>query len=249
MNHVEEEQGRERGNNGVPMSAATDMNIDRRDCYEKIGITPTPEIDAGGALNGGSNPSELPRVRSIAHITEPENIDAADEERNATLYTPPESISELLFHAATGRDSCDMYDTIIDSGCIRTMWKNQDVFDQADNKRECDIEVRVGDGHPIRAKMVGDITLFGQDGKNVTTPNCFWVPDLKLNLITVPHLDQEGFITVFENSTGRISQEGQLVLSATLQDGLYRLPMPSSHSAHVAVGAHLLHNRLGHLAN
>lgn len=78
------------------------------------------------------------------------------------------------------------------------------------------------------------------------------VPDLKLNLISVPHLDREGFVSIFENGTGCISQDGRVALCADLVSGLYRRFIVSTCThqfAHSVSDAHILHNRLGHFAN
>ena len=58
-------------------------------------------------------------------------------------------------------------------------------------------------------------------GDNNIVGNCLLVPKLQYGLISVPQLDQSGFVTIFENEKCIIHNNNQIVLEATLRDNLY----------------------------
>lgn len=161
-----------------------------------------------------------------------------------------ESISERLFNVTLSDSLGTETDAILDSGCTRTMWRDRKMFAACQNYRDCHVNVKVGDGHTIAAIGMGDIVLHTDSGVDVTIPNCLLVPDLKLNLISVSHLDNEGFTTTFRNGVAHITYDGDTVLVGHRRENLYhvQLSAPDNECAHAALTNDTLHMRLGHFA-
>jgi transposase InsO family protein len=218
------------------------------DCYVKIGKHPSPEIDSGAVSKRGAT-SLAPPVRPPREPLESKNSIIADMIGGTASFIS-ESISEQLFNATISDIPSNGSDTILDSGCTRTMWRDKRMFASSTNYKECDISVKVGDGHIIKAKGIGNVTIRTGGNTAVTIPSCLWVPDLKLNLISVSHLDTEGFSTKFENGMSRIYLDGKIILKAKKKDNLYHLDIPSvSHErANSALTADIIHRRMGHFA-
>jgi hypothetical protein len=154
-------------------------------------------------------------------------------------------ISEKLFKAMDKR-----HEAIADSGCTRVMFKDQRMFDFSSNYKECRIGVRVGDGREIFANGIGDVTISTENGSIVTLPQCLYVPDLSASLLSIPHLDKEGFSTNFEKKKVTIVRNNVVLLEGQLQNGLYELPLSPVgwEVANVAMTQETMHRRLGHFA-
>lgn len=218
------------------------------DCYEQIRTPRSSGIDPGAACEGSiSNTSLAPCVRRFPIPSEIKDSDAAD--MAADHICTSESISEQLYNTTIASSDTSTWDTIIDSGCTKTMWADANMFSESTNYRPCEIDVKVGDGFAITAQGMGDVKLTTPDGSMVHIPNCLWVPGLKLNLISVAHLDSEGFTTHFEDGMAEISKEGKVILSGEKRNNLYRISLSTdSESVNHTVACDLLHRRLGHLA-
>jgi hypothetical protein len=123
------------------------------------------------------------------------------------------------------------------------------MFEESRNRRPYRVEVRVGDGFAIEAKGVGDVSVKGLDNSIVTIPKCLWVPDLKLNLVSVSHLDGEGFETTFGDGIASISKDQAVVLQGYQRQNLYHLQaLPIGNELALLIGSDILHQRLGHFA-
>jgi hypothetical protein len=230
----------------APVTGSTMKMKNAVDVYGKIGSSPSPGIDTGVAYKGGAT-SLTPCVRSHYPSSEVEQTDVADEV-DIIIHDTSESISEQLFNAVLNGSDSDVLDTILDSGCTRTMWKDRAMFETSPNYRECRIDVRVGDGFIIQGKGMGNVTLFSKSGLPVIIPDCLWVPELKLNLVSVSHLDSEGFTTTFQGGTAAIARDGLEVLSGTRRSNLYHLDMNAPISVEAHVTSDVIHKRLGHFA-
>lgn len=208
-------------------------------------------MDLGAAYEGGDlrDTSLEPPVRSPRTVNEIKDMNAADR-HGSTMSSISESISEQLYHATISNTSISSTATILDSGCTRTMWRDIEMFDTSPNYQSCHIGVRVGDGHTIMQK--GWETCPSASAKDglVVIPGCLWVPDLKLNLVSVSHLDSEGFSTRFDQGASTISFGGEVVLTGEKKNNLYYLDFcrPTCQSAQSVVTPEILHKRLGHFA-
>jgi hypothetical protein len=206
-NWTEEGEYNDRSSNhGGTVSSVNGSNMkmnSANDMCEKIGLPPSPGTDPGVTFEGG--PTSLPRppVCPLHSLKESEKSDATNDV-GIDICDHSESISEQLFNATVKSSACADLDTILDSGCTRTMWKDRHVFDISANFQPCAIDVRVGDGFAIQGKGMGDVTLRSESGGTITIPDCLWVPELKLNLVSVSHLDAQGLTTIFEDGSTTI---------------------------------------------
>jgi transposase InsO family protein len=244
-------RGSRRGSDVSDVGASTTKMNKSSDCYTQIGKHPSPGMDPGAAYEGGDlcDASLEPPVRSPRPEDKIEDTNAADRD-GVTMSSFSESIFEQLYHATISNTSISTTATILDSGCTRTMWRDIEMFESSPNYRSCHIGVKVGDGHTIYAKGMGDVSFRIEGGQTVVVPGCLWVPDLKLNLVSVSHLDGEGFSTKFDQGQSVISFQGQAVLNGERRSNLYYLDVcpPTCQSAHSVVTPEVLHRRMGHFA-
>lgn len=75
------------------------------------------------------------------------------------MFSVSESIYEHLFNVMVMDPVENRKNPILDSGCTRTMWRDQDMFEADSNYRTCNVSMKVGDGHVITAIGMGDVTL------------------------------------------------------------------------------------------
>jgi hypothetical protein len=123
-NHVAEKGSRsesEGDDDDVSGRYGSDIKMNSAyECYVKIGTPPSPGIDTGAVSKGGRIVSLTPPVRPSHQDDEVKEMDIADE--NAEHVFNSESISERLYNATLVDEKIDSTNTILDSGCTRTMW-------------------------------------------------------------------------------------------------------------------------------
>lgn len=246
---------KERANVVEVESGSEDDNTMSMDynCYDQIGKHPSPGIDPGEAYEGGdsTDPSLTPLVCPLASSAEIQDKDITDGVTNH--ISSSESISECLYHAALVSSNTTSCNTIIDSGCTRTMWANPGMFSPSPNYRTCAIEVHVGDDFTITAQGRGDVTNATPEARkgHLSSSRIVFVPGLKLNLVSVSHLASEGFSTTFDKLSATIANQGGTTLRGERRNNLYHIVdvAPLQESAQAAVTCDLLHHRLGHAAS
>lgn len=150
------------------------------------------------------------------------------------LYNPGQDaafLSTRAYHTAISVKS-----TYLDSGCSHTMFGDKEFFETSPNYRPMRIPVVVGDGNTIYSEGMGDVYITervnGRKG-NIRLHNCYYVPGLNSNLVSVSHMDNIGYSVMFGSGKVFISVEGRPVLSGTLNKDtrLYDLDLAAEKNA------------------
>ena len=91
------------------------------------------------------------------------------------------------------------------------------------NKGE--IVLRVGNGAKVAALAVGTYCLALPTGKSISLNNCYFVPVLIRNIISIPMLDKDGFDIIIKNNSCFIYNNNVLYGIGILRNGLYILDL------------------------
>lgn len=120
-------------------------------------------------------------------------------------------------------------------------------------------EVTIADNSKVRVSCAGDVRMnmdTGNGGSVATLKNVECVPNLCTNLISVSAMAKKGHQIIFEKDFCKIfNKNNELVASASLVDGLYRMncaiiwPAPTEMAMISKANQNLWHRRLGHICD
>ena len=88
-----------------------------------------------------------------------------------------------------------------------------------------EVDLRVGNGAKVAALEIGDHHLTLPSGLVFHLNNCYYVPPMSRNIISVSCLDLDGFTFIIKNNVIKIHQEDILYANALLSNGLYVLDL------------------------
>ena len=86
-----------------------------------------------------------------------------------------------------------------------------------------EVHLRVSNGAKVAALAVGTHELILPSGLLLMLNNCFFIPVLSRNIISVSCLDNEGFSFIIKNNKCSIYNKDIFYANADLHDGLYVL--------------------------
>jgi hypothetical protein len=89
-----------------------------------------------------------------------------------------------------------------------------------------EVDLRVGNGARVAALAVGSFHLQLPSGLVLELDNCYHVPAISRNIISVSCLDKIGFDISIKNKCCSISRNGIVYCEAFIFDGLYVLDLP-----------------------
>ena len=122
-----------------------------------------------------------------------------------------------------------------------------------------EVDLRVGNGAKVAALAVGSYELTFPSGLLLVLDNCYYVPTICRNIISVSCLDNDGFSFIIKNNNCSIFHKDMFYANAYLQDGLYVINLQNSNNSHVynittkkfksndLNSTYLWHCRLGHI--
>lgn len=111
--------------------------------------------------------------------------------------------------------------------------------------------VRMGNNDLSKVVGKGDVNLTTMDGSTLILKDVRHVPDMRLNLISVERLDEEGFCTTFRNGMCKISRGSLVVAKGLKMSKLYVVRENHSEGVNYAGeenSTELWHRRLGHIS-
>ena len=82
------------------------------------------------------------------------------------------------------------------------------------------LSLRTGDGSLVLAEPVGDVHLYFNEFRFILLKNCFYVPNLKRNLISVACLIKDSYSVSF-NKTIVIRKNNSFIYSGCMDSNLY----------------------------
>ena len=86
-----------------------------------------------------------------------------------------------------------------------------------------DIDLRVANGARVAAVSIGTYVISLPSGLELYLNNCYYVPTLSKNIISISVLDSEGFCFNIKNQTITFSYDDILYDQANLISGIYIL--------------------------
>ena len=159
-----------------------------------------------------------------------------------------------LFNVVFSSGNFSSKDWYIDSGASCHFTTNED---WVKNKGQSDLsEITVANNEKLTIKCVGDVelkTLVDSQHVDITVKNVMCIPGLTTNLLSVSQMIKNGNAVKFENKRCEIyNPKNELIATADLQDGIYKLNIPEELSVLAAPAVALAigrtwHRRLGHI--
>ncbi|KAL0427499.1 UNVERIFIED_CONTAM: hypothetical protein Slati_2924700 [Sesamum latifolium] len=115
--------------------------------------------------------------------------------------------------------------------------------------------LRLGDGKAVAAEAVGSLRLVVSNHIRIDLKDCYFVPSIVKNIISIPMLDSEGFKFLINKSYFYLVFDDVYHLLGTLVNGLYilqqsNLIMTAQHKCKVDnhENVQIWHTRLGHIS-
>ena len=112
---------------------------------------------------------------------------------------------------------------VLDTACGSHICNNVQGLTDSRKVRPGEINLRVGNGAKVAAERVGTYKLDLPSGFSLQLNNCYFVPSIVRNIISVPMLDVEGFSFRFANRNCYIMHDDMTFGIAPLLNGLYIL--------------------------
>ncbi|PHT39250.1 hypothetical protein CQW23_22823 [Capsicum baccatum] len=140
----------------------------------------------------------------------------------------------------------------MDSGATRHVCANKELF-LLFAPTQVEEMIYMANSATAKVEGVGKVSLKMTSGKVLTLNSVLYVPELRRNLISVSHLDKNGFKYVTVSGKIVISKGEVYVGKGYLTEGLYKMNVmnveinKNSNSAYLLEFYNLWHERLGHV--
>ncbi|KAK9018707.1 hypothetical protein V6N11_033754 [Hibiscus sabdariffa] len=112
---------------------------------------------------------------------------------------------------------------VLDTGCGSHICTSVQGLHTRRTLAKGDVDLRVGNGARVAALAVGTYVLPLPSGLNLNLENCYFVPSLTKNMISVSCLDKIGFGIIIKNNSCSFFYNNLFYGSAQLINGLYIL--------------------------
>ncbi|KAK8715427.1 hypothetical protein V6N13_042761 [Hibiscus sabdariffa] len=110
---------------------------------------------------------------------------------------------------------------VLDTGCGSHICTSVQGLHTRRNLAKGDVDLRVGNGARVVALAVGTYVLSLPSGLNLNLENCYSVPSLTKNIVSVSCLDKIGFEIIIKNNSCSFFYNNLFYGSAQLINGLY----------------------------
>ncbi|KAK4404363.1 hypothetical protein Sango_0804900 [Sesamum angolense] len=142
-----------------------------------------------------------------------------------------------------------------DTGCGAHICNNLKVLQRSRKLSKDEVVLRLGDGKAIAAEAVGIINLVISDRVRLELKDCYFVPSMIKNIISIPLLDNAGFEFLINKNCFYLMKDGSSHLLGKLNNGLYILQRSdwimaaqNKHKLDNLENAQIWHARLGHIS-
>ncbi|KAG5886331.1 hypothetical protein JTB14_034794 [Gonioctena quinquepunctata] len=191
----------------------------------KYVIADSSSYTRSGSKGTGKGPRCYKCNRYAGHIAK--NCDENSSKKQ--VFVQKSGKSEFtMFTALSAHVKSTGNDWFLDSGCSAhlTVDKSNFISEETSSK----LTITTANDQQMETNCVGDIQLpvrVSDQSFNVNVENVFYVPDLKVNLLSVSQIVQKGNKVNF-NSEGAqiINAQGKIIATATLQNNLLKLTGP-----------------------
>jgi len=213
-------------------------------------------IDKVSLKEESSNFMDSPSTEPRAHAIVAQFRDSLDEYENGRNFekSGKEPIPSSNIHVIEV-NSTNQNVWILDTGCGSHLCNRVQGLRNPRPLEKGEVDLRVGNGAKVAAVSVGTFVIKLPSGFEMYLNNCYFVPQLTKNIISVSVLDSEGFSFMIENQTITFSFDDLVYGQATLSGGIYILDNQTeiNHitSKKLKKGdpnlSYLWHCRLGHI--
>ncbi|KAK2429799.1 secreted RxLR effector protein [Trifolium repens] len=144
---------------------------------------------------------------------------------------------------------------VLDTGCGSHICTNVQELKESRELAKGEVDLRVGNGARVAALAVGTYNLSLPSGLIIQLKNCYYVPAISRNIISVSCLDKFGFSFMIKNNCCSIYLNNILYANAQMYNGLYVLdletPVYNINTKRMKPNelnpSYLWHCRLGHI--
>ncbi|KAG5898564.1 hypothetical protein JTB14_012460 [Gonioctena quinquepunctata] len=158
-----------------------------------------------------------------------------------------------MFTALSAHVKSTGNDWFLDSGCSAhlTVDKSNFISEETSSK----LTITTANDQQMETNCDGDIQLpvtVSDQYFNVNVKSVFYVPDLKVNLLSVSQIVQKGNKVNFNSGGAQIiNARGKIITTVTLQNNLFKIDRPSENAmltlSDMLENALLWHKRMGHV--
>ena len=181
--------------------------------------------------------------------------------RNCPIYLEEVKKSKAVGGSTSGIyvieiNMSNFYSWVLDTGCGSHICTSVQGLHKRRNLAKGDVDLRVGNGARVAALAVGTYVLSLPSGLVLELENCYFVPVLTKNIISVSCLDKKGFEIIIKNNSCSFSLNNLFYGSAQLINGLYILNQDKEiynintkrSKTNDSNQTYLWHCRLGHIS-
>ncbi|WJX67634.1 hypothetical protein P8452_52084 [Trifolium repens] len=115
--------------------------------------------------------------------------------------------------------------SVLDTGCGSHICTNVQDLKESRELARGEVDLRVGNGARVAALAVGTYDLALPSGLIIQLKNCYYVPAISRNIISVSCLDKFGFSFIIKNNCCSIYLNDIFYASAQMYNGLYVLDL------------------------
>ncbi|KAL0448222.1 UNVERIFIED_CONTAM: Retrovirus-related Pol polyprotein from transposon TNT 1-94 [Sesamum latifolium] len=144
---------------------------------------------------------------------------------------------------------------VLDTNCGAHICNDLQVLERSRRLSKDEMILRLGDGKAVAAEAVGSLRLVVSNHIRIDLKDCYFVPSMVKNIISIPLLDSEGFKFLINKSYFYLVFDDVYHLLGTLVNGLYilqqsNLIMIAQHKRKMNnhENAQIWHARLGHIS-
>ena len=114
---------------------------------------------------------------------------------------------------------------VLDTGCGSHICSNVQGLKNKRTLAKGEVDLRVRNGARVAALEIGDFELTLPSGLVTLSKNCYYVPAMSGNIISVSYLDMDGFFFIIKNNVISLHCEDMFYGNALLINGLYILDL------------------------
>ena len=152
--------------------------------------------------------------------------------RNCPLYLEElkknKASSSGIFVIEVNLSTSNSASWVLDTGCGSHICGNVQGLRSSRKLAKGEVDLRVGNGARVAALAVGTYDLTLPSGLVLELNNCYYVPAMSRNIISISCLDLDGFRFVIQNSNLSIFRGDIFYCNGCLMNGLYVLNLESS---------------------
>ncbi|KAL0445934.1 UNVERIFIED_CONTAM: hypothetical protein Slati_1721300 [Sesamum latifolium] len=143
---------------------------------------------------------------------------------------------------------------VLDTGCGAHICNDLQVLQRSRKLSKDEMILRLGDGKAVAAEAVGSLSLVVSDHVRIELKDCYFVPSMVKNIISISMLDRDGYKFLINKNCFYLVHEDVYHTLGTLVNGLYilqqsNLIMTAQHKQKMNdhKNAQIWHARLGHI--